>query len=141
MLHENGLEINRVYKERSKASVTVHFVDSDGNKLKDDASSGALYVGADYDVSAAKDVTSITVNGATYTFDSDADAAYTGKVPADGLEITRVYQKEEVPNESKPESTTPNTGDQYFFLLASVMLLSVCALIALTTKKWWKKVM
>lgn len=137
----NGLEITRTYKEHSKAAVVVHYVDEAGNKLQDDTTSGEIYVGADFDVSATKNVASITVDDVTYDFVSDDNAAYTGKVPADGLEITRVYQKKEVPNESKPESTTPNTGDQYFFLLASVMLLSACALIALTAKKCWKKVM
>ena len=92
---EGGVEITRVYAEREKATATVHYVDEGGNELQADTVQADVYVGSEYDVSAAEDVTSITVDGAIYDFVSDDTAAsgtaYTGQMPAGGVEITRTY--------------------------------------------------
>ena len=74
---------------------TVHYVDEDGNELQADTVQADVYVGSDYDVSAAEAVDSITVDGVIYDFVSDDTAAngtaYTGEMPVGGVEITRVY--------------------------------------------------
>jgi len=88
---EGGLEITRVYLERGKAFVTVHFVDEDGKQLRESMTSDSIYVGAEYDISAAADILSITADGVIYDFTSDANASYTGTMPEGGLVITRVY--------------------------------------------------
>ena len=126
-----GVEITRVYKERAKASVIVHYVDEEGNKLQDDTTSGSIYVGNDYDVSDAEAVTTITVGGKVYKFVSDDDAAYAGKVPAEGVEITRVYKAKAVPKDPTPENTTPNTGDLHLVICVSVLLISLTAITVL----------
>ena len=90
-----GVEITRTYVERGKATATVHFVDESGNTLQPDTVSAAIYIGSEYDVSSAEDVATITVDGVTYDFDHDDTAAnstaYSGTMPAGGVEITRTY--------------------------------------------------
>jgi len=111
---EAGVEITRVYKERAKAEVVVRYVDSEGNTLRDNTTSGALYVGAEYDVSEAEDIDSITKGGKTYDFTDDGNAAYEGEVTKDGIVITRVYteRKTTAPDDdSSDESSPDDAGD------------------------------
>ena len=83
-----------LYREvKTKANVTVHYVDEDGNKLREDSVSENIFFGDDYDVSFAKEITRITKDGKVYDFLSDGNASYTGKMDEDGIEITRVYKK------------------------------------------------
>jgi hypothetical protein len=75
-----------------KATATVHYVDEDGNKIKDDATSGEVNVGSAYDLSEAEAVNEITYDGKTYVFVSDTDGAeYAGTMPDGGVDITRKY--------------------------------------------------
>ena len=83
-----------LYREvKTKANVTVHYVDEDGNKLREDSVSEDIFFGDDYDVSFAKEITRITKDGKVYDFLSDGNVSYTGKMDEDGIEITRVYKK------------------------------------------------
>ena len=121
---EDGVVITRVYKERAKATVVVKYVDSDGNVLREITVSEDTYVGADYDVSQAKEIGSIEKDGKIYDFTNDGDAKYIGKMPEGGLVITRVYKAREtsapdddtgeiIPDDTKPEGDKPegDTGD------------------------------
>ncbi len=85
--------INLYREVKTKANVTVHYVDEDGNKLREDSVSEDIFFGDDYDVSFAKEITRITKDGKVYDFLSDGNASYTGKMDEDGIEITRVYKK------------------------------------------------
>lgn len=115
-MQSSGAVINRVYKERERASVIVQFVDDNGNKLRGDITSDKTYIGSDFDVSSAKSVTTITIDGVTYEFVSDNNASYSGKMASNGKIITRIYMQKTVsipestiPESSVPETTTPET--------------------------------
>ncbi|MBQ6799101.1 MAG: MucBP domain-containing protein, partial [Oscillospiraceae bacterium] len=122
-LTENGTEITRVYKERAKATVTVHYVDKDGNKLLADTVE-SVYVDTVYDVTGAK-LQSFTKDGKAYEFVGDADAAYTGTMTADGVEITRIYKLKPAGGSS---TQTPVTGDRGFGLWAVILMMSASML-------------
>lgn len=94
LMTEGGIEITRVYTEMDKGAATVHYVDEEGNPLREDTVSPKVYLGVQYDVSEAEAVETITTeDGKIYDFFSDNDAEYTGSMPEGGLTIVRVYKE------------------------------------------------
>jgi hypothetical protein len=72
---------------------------------------GEVYIGSEYDVTAAQDVVSITKDGSEYIFDHDyqdilasdiermargESVSYKAEMPADGVLIVRVYKQVEI---------------------------------------------
>ena len=97
---------------RQKGVATVHFVDEEGNLLKDSLISEELYIGDEFDVSQALEVEKITLGNSEYAFDRHfqkrnmvrstnglmtvEDVDYIGQMPAGGVEIIRVYKLDKV---------------------------------------------
>ena len=94
------------YTANGSATVTLNFVDEQGNQLLDPVSQTKPH-GSSYDFASAiaNTDTLVTSDGLTYTFTKDyegafdagredQDVAYTGAIPSGGKTLTRVYALE-----------------------------------------------
>ena len=83
-------EVNNSYQ------AVVKYVDDQNQTLREDATSGAIPYGQEYDLTGAKLETITLENGDVYSFVSDDTAEnspdYTGIMPEGGVEITRTYR-------------------------------------------------
>ncbi len=123
-------------------TVTVNFVDEDGNVLAPAYTSANLKEGTAYDVTAQA---ALAIQG--YTFKTTAGDAVTGTLDGNKV-VTVVYTKDSVdptpvnPDPSKPEPTkpadTPKTGDSsHMFLWLGLAVISGGAVMGavITSKK------
>ena len=99
-------------KKRESAKAIVHFVDEQNQLLREDWETDFIYVGSVYDLSGALSLDELTKDGNLFVFSHHyrkagetrisqgqlpAQAAdYSGDMPAEGVEITRVYQQKKV---------------------------------------------
>lgn len=124
--------INVVYAKDNYYTVTVNFVDEDGNIVAPAYTSGSLKEGSAYDVTAQA---APAIQG--YTYKVTTGDALTGTLDGNKV-ITVVYTKDTVdpikPDPVKPEPTkpadTPNTGDSsHMFLWLGLAVISGGAVI------------
>ena len=119
--------INVVYTKDNYYTVTVNFVDEDGNIVAPAYTSGSLKEGSAYDVTAQA---APAIQG--YTYKVTTGDALTGTLDGNKV-ITVVYTKDTV-DPIKPEPTkpadTPNTGDSsHMFLWLGLAVISGGAVI------------
>ena len=119
--------ITVVYAKDTYYTVTVNFVDEDGNTVAPAYTSGSLKEGSAYDVTAQA---APAIQG--YTYKVTTGDALTGTLDGNKV-ITVVYTKDTVdpikPDPVKPEPTkpadTPNTGDSsHMFLWLGLAVIS-----------------
>ena len=124
--------INVVYTKDNYYTVTVNFVDEDGNTVAPAYTSDSLKEGSAYDVTAQA---APAIQG--YTYKVTTGDALTGTLDGNKV-ITVVYTKDTVdpikPDPVKPEPTkpadTPNTGDSsHMFLWLGLAVISGGAVI------------
>ena len=124
--------ITVVYTKDNYYTVTVNFVDEDGNTVAPTYTSDSLKEGSAYDVTAQA---APAIQG--YTYKVTTGDALTGTLDGDKV-ITVVYAKDTVdpikPDPVKPEPTkpadTPNTGDSsHMFLWLGLAVVSGGAVI------------
>ena len=124
--------INVVYTKDNYYTVTVNFVDEDGNTVVPAYTSDSLKEGSAYDVTAQA---APAIQG--YTYKVTTGAPLTGTLDGNKV-ITVVYTKDTVdpikPDPVKPEPTkpadTPNTGDSsHMFLWLGLAVVSGGAVI------------
>ena len=124
--------INVVYTKDNYYTVTVNFVDEDGNTVAPAYTSDSLKEGSAYDVTAQA---APAIQG--YTYKVTTGAPLTGTLDGNKV-ITVVYTKDTVdpikPDPVKPEPTkpadTPNTGDSsHMFLWLGLAVISGGAVI------------
>ena len=124
--------INVVYTKDNYYTVTVNFVDEDGNPVAPAYTSDSLKEGSAYDVTAQA---APAIQG--YTYKVTTGDALTGTLDGNKV-ITVVYTKDTVdpinPDPVKPEPTkpadTPNTGDSsHMFLWLGLAVISGGAVI------------
>ena len=124
--------ITVVYAKDNYYTVTVNFVDEDGNIVAPAYTSGSLKEGSAYDVTAQA---APAIQG--YTYKVTTGDALTGTLDGNKV-ITVVYTKDTVdpikPDPVKPEPTkpadTPNTGDSsHMFLWLGLAVISGGAVI------------
>ena len=119
--------ITVVYTKDNYYTVTVNFVDEDGNTVAPAYTSGSLKEGSAYDVTAQA---APAIQG--YTYKVTTGDALTGTLDGNKV-ITVVYTKDTV-DPIKPEPTkpadTPNTGDSsHMFLWLGLAVISGGAVI------------
>ena len=124
--------ITVVYTKDNYYTVTVNFVDEDGNTVAPAYTSDSLKEGSAYDVTAQA---APAIQG--YTYKVTTGAPLTGTLDGNKV-ITVVYTKDTVdpikPDPVKPEPTkpadTPNTGDSsHMFLWLGLAVISGGAVI------------
>ena len=124
--------INVVYTKDNYYTVTVNFVDEDGNTVAPAYTSDSMKEGSAYDVTAQA---APAIQG--YTYKVTTGDALTGTLDGNKV-ITVVYTKDTVdpikPDPVKPEPTkpadTPNTGDSsHMFLWLGLAVVSGGAVI------------
>ncbi|MDO5376602.1 MAG: MucBP domain-containing protein, partial [Staphylococcus rostri] len=108
---EGTTEVTYVYKE-VKGDVIVHYIDTEGNVIADDATdTPTTSTGTDYNTADDNKPNTITKDGVTYELvPALTKGNETGKVVEGTTEVTYVYKKVEAPVQPEPTPEAP-TGD------------------------------
>ncbi|PNZ30083.1 hypothetical protein CD122_01070 [Staphylococcus rostri] len=108
---EGTTEVTYVYKE-VKGDVIVHYIDTEGNVIADDATdTPTTSTGTDYNTADDNKPNTITKDGVTYELvPALTKGNETGSVVEGTTEVTYVYKKVEAPVQPEPTPEAP-TGD------------------------------